>query len=156
MPPVATTPVPPPTSGNIDQTVPAGTVTTKPSVPISATATFSSEVTVKVARIRALDVKAEGPGEISGPGLEITVRIVNGTAKPIDLGNTIVDLTDSEGNPTVPNMSGNEPITGTLAVGATASGSYQFKVPANLRNPVTIAVSYTTSAPVIVFSGKVG
>lgn len=151
--PAITTAVPPPTTGNIHQTVQTKAVTTAPKVPITGTASFKNKVDARITAINPISVQGQGPGEISGPGLEIVVTIDNGSSQEIDLSNTIVDLTDSEGEPAIAITSGGEPFTGVLAPGASATATYEFTVAEDRRDPVSIALSYTTDAPVVIFTG---
>lgn len=150
----ATTPVPPPTSGDIKHTVAVHAPSVKPAVALTAPGDFGSRVSAHIESIRAATTQARGPGEVSGPGLVVTVRIDNGSTKAIDLGNVVVALTGSTGAPASP-MSADpaHPFTATLAAGSHAIGVYVFTIPKADRKPVTLRVSYTAGAPVVVFVG---
>ncbi|MCU1659116.1 MAG: hypothetical protein QOD31_3201 [Pseudonocardiales bacterium] len=92
---------------------------------------------------------------MSGPALELGVRIDNGSAHALDLGNVIVALQDSAGAPADPmSASPAHPFRGTLAAHSHATGIYVFTIPTASRKPVTVSVSYTTAAPVVVFVGN--
>lgn len=152
--PAATTEVPAPTPGNINQTVAPVELTTNAPVPLSDTADYGNGVTVKLSAIESITTQAELPGEISGPGVKLTVDIANASSAAIDLGNVIVDLADATSAPAIP-MTGTPaaPFSGSLAAGTTATGVYVFTVPADYANPATISVTYSTDAPVVVFTG---
>jgi hypothetical protein len=152
--PAATTEVPAPGGGDINQTVPSVEITTNSPVALTDTADYGNGVTVKLGAIEAITTQAQLPGEIAGPGVKVTVDIVNGSSAAIDLGNVIVDLVDGAGEPAIPmTASPANPFTGSLGAGETATGVYVFTVPASYTNPATITVSYTTEAPVVVFVG---
>jgi hypothetical protein len=82
----------------------------------------------------------------------LTIKNTSGGA--IDLSSVIVNLQDKAGTPSNPmSASPAKPVSGKLASGATASGVYVFSLPRSHLNPVTISVSYTTEAPVVLFVG---
>jgi hypothetical protein len=160
-------------AGNIHQKVRAVTVTTKPPVALHAVADFGTGVTARIVSIKAVEVQAVGPGGVSGPGLNIVIEVTNHTAKPINIDNAVVTVTDANGTPGVPMIftpqaskndvdkdlpavnpdSFSYPMTGSLAPHETASGTYVFTIPAGHRNPVTMNFSYAGDAPVVVFKG---
>lgn len=168
----ATSPVPAPRPGNIHQRVAARTVVTERPVALDAVAHFGTGVTARITSVKAVQVQAVGPGEVSGPGLDIDIEVTNHTAKAIDLGNAVVTITDAEGTPgvlmifapeassavdkDVPAVSADSfsrPLTGSLAPHATASGTYVFTIPVGHRKPISVNVSYAGNAPVAVFRG---
>lgn len=152
--PAVTTEVPAPGGGDINQTVAVTEVSTQPAVALAETGDYGNGVTVTLSSIEDVTTSANLPGEISGPGLKVTVQIVNDSGADIDLGNVIVDLQDAAGVPALPmSASPAEPFKGSLAAGATASGIYVFTVPTDYSNPANISVSYTTGAPVVLFVG---
>lgn len=152
--PPATTPVPAPGGGDINQTVPEVEITSNSPVPLTETADFGNGVTVNLAAIQSITTEAQLPGEIAGPGVQVTVDIVNSSSDAIDLGAVIVDLADAAGTPAIPmSASPASPFVGSLAAGQTATGVYVFTVPSTYANPATVSVSYSTKAPVAVFVG---
>jgi hypothetical protein len=153
-PPVASTPVPAPGGGDVNQTVAEVEISSNSPVALTATADYGNGVQVTLGAIESITTEAQLPGEIAGPGVKVTVEIVNGSVAGIELGNVIVDLADGAGTPAIP-MSANpaSPFTGSLAAGKTATGVYVFTVPSSYTNPATITVSYSAEAPVAVFVG---
>ncbi|WP_111767664.1 hypothetical protein [Nakamurella deserti] len=150
----ATTEVPAPGGGNIDETVAESTVTTNPPVAVTDTADYGNGVTASLTKTEKLTTTAELPGEIAGPGVALTVRLVNDSDAPIDLGVVVVDLQDAAGTPAIPmTTSPAAPMTGSLAPGASADGTYVFTLPSTYTGPATVSVSYTVDAPVVVFTG---
>jgi hypothetical protein len=154
VPPAPTTPVPPPSPGDISHTVAVRPASVKPAVPLKTAGNFGGSVTVHVTGIRSATAQARGAGEVSGPGLVITLQFDNASAKTIDLGNVVVALADSKAAPGSP-MSAPpaHPFSGKLAAGGHASAVYVFTIPKADRKPITLSVSYTSAAPVVVFSG---
>lgn len=124
-------------------------------VPLEATADFGTGVTSALDRVEAIRAEAQGPGEVSGPALSFTVRLTNSTAADVDLGAVTVNLADEQGNPGLP-MAGPpaRPLSGVLAAGESVTGTYVFAVDEGSREVVSLEVSYSTQAPVVVFRGS--
>jgi hypothetical protein len=152
--PAAKTSASPP--GSIHSTVPARDIPTASPVSLESTANFGNKVTAKIVSSKSINATAHGSGEISGPAAQLTISVSNGTAQAISLADVTVNLTDAKGNPanTVsdPSM---KPFSGSLAAGKSATGVYVFTLAKNHPNPVTISLSYTVDAPVVLFTGAV-
>lgn len=127
---------------------------TKAPVPLSQPADFGTGVVAKLDKIESIVATAHGPGEISGPALAFTITVTNRSTGTVDLGSVIVNLTDAHGDPGV-SMFGPPAVllSGTLAVGASATGTYVFAVASSAASTVRLEVSYSTQAPTVVFSG---
>jgi len=151
----ATTPVAAPAGGDINQTVPSVELTTAAPVSLTGTAEFGGGVTVDLASIASVQTTAQGPGEVAGPGLVITIRIKNGSAAAVPLDAVNVTVTDAAQTPASP-MSGAPaaPFSGQVAPGAEAQGVYVFTVPSDYTDPASITVSYSTDAPIVLFTGN--
>ena len=151
----ATTPVAAPTPGNITSEVPSVVDETAAPVALSATADFGGGVTGKIVKLESINASARLPGEVAGPALRITFSVTNGSASTIDLRLVTVNVTNSVGTPAVP-ISGNGTnlFTGTLGAGKSAQGIYVLSLATQNRNPVTISVSYSSSAKVVLFTGN--
>jgi hypothetical protein len=143
------------TGGGINATVPARTITTAPPVPLKSPASFGGKVSAFLASIKAINATAQGVGEISGPALQVTFTITNGSSNVVDLGSVTANLQDAAGTPSV-SMIGPPaaPFHGSVAPGKSASGVYVFSLAKNHVNPVSISLSYTTAAPVVLFVGN--
>jgi hypothetical protein len=142
--------------GSIYSTVPSRELPTASPVSLESTANFGNKVTAKIVSSKSINATAHGPGEISGPAAQLTISVSNGTTKPISLADVTVNLTDSKGNPA--NMVSDpsvKPFAGNLAAGKSVTGVYVFTLAKNHPNPVTISLSYTTDAPVVLFTGAV-
>ena len=123
---------------------------------LAATDVLPRKVTISIVSATTGKVQAQTPGEIAGPAVIATIRIVNGTSSPIDLGSTVVTLIDASGNPGEAMTSTPfHPFTQTAAAGKSLDGVYVFRVPASGINPITISVSYAGGAPVALFAGSV-
>jgi hypothetical protein len=142
------------TGGSITQTVPSRSIEVKAPVPLTSAASFDNSVKATIDSVRSMVATAQGPGEISGPAVAVTITVNNGSAKAIDLNNVVVNLLDKAGTPSVPmTASPAKALDGTLAAGKKASGIYVFSLPRSHRNPITISLSYTADAPVVRFVG---
>ncbi len=153
--PAATVEVPAPGGGNINETVAPVELTTNSAVPLTATADYGNGITVRLASIESVTTEANLPGEIAGPGVKVTVEILNSTSVTVDLSAVVVDLQDAAGTPAIPmSAAPAQPFTGSAAAGQTATGIYVFTVPTSYTNPATITVSYSTEAPIVAFVGN--
>lgn len=148
------TPVAPPQPGNINQTVPAVAPATLQAPALTATARAADGVAVQVTNIAAVTTEARFPGEIAGPGLAVTVRVVNSGSTPVDLEGAIVDLRGANGERGI-EMSGgpSSPFAGSVAPGGQAVGVYVFTIPEDQRNPISVRFSYSAQAPTVLFAG---
>ena len=133
-----------------------GTLPTAPPVALDEVADFGTGVTTRVDSLNGIEAQAQGPGEVSGPGVAIDLTVTNDSAAPVDLALFLVNLTDADGNPGIP-MLGDpaEPVEGVLAPGGSVSGTYVFTVDEDARDGIRIEASYSTDAPVVVFAGDV-
>jgi hypothetical protein len=163
--------VPPPQSGDIHQNVPAAKVITKAPVALHAIADFGTGVTARIVSVKAIHAQAVGPGQVSGPALNIVIQVTNHTKKALDLNNAVVNIADAEGTPGVqmistPAEAGDDgvpspgpgsfshPMRGSLAPSATAKGTYIFTIPVAHRDPITVSYSYAGAGPVVLFKGE--
>ncbi len=150
-----TTITPKPGSGNINQTVPSKVLPSNPPVELTQTAQFGGGVTVNLVSIQQIQTVAQGPGEVSGPGLAVTISIKNASNTAISLAAVNVTLGDALDTPGSP-MAGDpsKPFSGELAAGAATSGVYVFALPPDYKDPASISVSYSTDAPIVYFTGN--
>jgi hypothetical protein len=143
-------------SDGIHETVPTQTVRTAAPVAIDKTAAFGHEVTARIAAIKHINAVAQGVGEVSGPALAVSFVIDNGSGSSIDLGSVTANLQDAAGIPsTSMTASPAHPFAGQLAGGGSSTGTYVFALAKGHHNPLTISLSYTTAAPVVLFVGNV-
>jgi hypothetical protein len=125
-------------------------------VPLEETARVG-EVDVSLVAVEEIQGRATGPGDVAGPALRITVQLENGTADPLDLLGVSVTMT--YGTDAVPASPLGDPsvalFSGVLEPGESAEGIYVFRVPADVRDAVSVSVGYQPGAPFAVFSGAV-
>lgn len=156
LPPPATTPVPQQSPGDINSTVPTEPQASRKPVKLDQTSKTGDGVSAELTSIKAIaSVKARGAGEVTAPGLAITVKVTNNTSAALTAGNVVVTLTgsdDAPGNPMTAKPA--KAMTGTLAAGKSATGVYVFTLAENLRKPVTVAVSISGPQPLLVFTGN--
>jgi hypothetical protein len=121
---------------------PSVAISLAPAVKIGTTAKLRDGVRVGIGKIRAVTVKAQQPGEVAGPAASVPVTVTNGSDQPFSLGGMVVTVSYGKGTPGNQTTSGpSKPLTGSLAPGELARGSYVFMVPrknvANLRVQVS-------------------
>ena len=154
--PTRTTAVPAPDDTTIDDVIEEAPPAPVTDAELDDVVLLETGVRVSVVEISGITVEAETPGEIAGPAVAATVRFENGSGEPLDLGGTMVSLVDAAGNVAVPTTSAPAaPTSGTLDDGATAEGTYVFRMPEDTRNAITLTVDYSAGAPVVVFHGSV-
>ena len=110
---------------------------------------------VTLPAIEAIQGSGQGPGNVAGPALRVTVRVVNGGDREISVDGVAVNLSyGPDGAPASPlDDSSARPFTGRLAPGEEAEGVYVFSVPSNARDAVTVDVGYQAGAPRVLFVG---
>jgi hypothetical protein len=120
-------------------------------------ADFGDGVTARVTRVRAVDAKASGAGEISGPAVAFTIRLENGTAKRLRLDTVNVTMVYGEADtPAIPVVGDRRarPLSGVLKPDDARSGVYIFTVPEDMREDVTLTVSHASLSPIVAFRGS--
>jgi hypothetical protein len=126
-------------------------------VALDAPAAVGNGVVATVPSIESFEGAADGPGNIAGPALRITVRIENGTAEAVSLDGVAVNLyTGDDRAPASPlEDPSRAPFTGTVAPGDSAEAVYVFSVATDARDVVTLEVGYQAGAPLLLFTGPV-
>lgn len=138
------------------ETVPVTPVETKEPVPLDSVGDFETGLTVQLASIDSVQAEAQAPGEISGPGLRVTVAASNEKGSPVSLDGVVVFLSyGAEQAPASLFGTSSEPLRGELAGGESRTGTYVFAVPPDQRGDVRVEISYTGSAPTVAFTGSV-
>lgn len=156
LPPPASTPVPQQSPGDVNSTVPTEPQASRKPVDLDETSTTGDGVTARLTSIEAVDsVKARGIGEVTGPGLVITVEVSNKTKSALVVGDLVVTLTGSDASPGNPmTAKPAKPLAGSLAPGKSATGVYVFTLAESARRPVSVAVTVSGPQPVLVFRGN--
>jgi hypothetical protein len=153
--PVPSPSVPKPTATGKPTVVPTK-ATASTTAPLGQTASLGNGVSVRVAKIESVKGEAQGPGEIAGPAVRVTIEVSNGTDKEVPMDLALVNLYYGKGKTPASTLSGPgvAPLSAPIAAGKTASGTYVFSVPESERGSVSVEFSYTTDAPTVIFRGK--
>ena len=150
-----TTPVAPPSPGNTSSTVATRTIDKRKPVTLDKTAQAEEGIDVSLTAVKSITAKAQGPGEVSGPALAITVSIKNSTSGQVSLLNTAVTLTASDGSPgSSMTAAPASQFPSELAGGQSATAVLVFTVDKDKRDPVTVEVSVDPRMPTAVFRGE--
>jgi hypothetical protein len=147
------TPAPTGPTEDVDAPPPA-----QPAVALDQPAAVGDGVTASITSIEPIQGTGTGRGNVAGPALRVTVRIDNGTAKPVSLDGVTVGLTSGEDQTPASSLDDPSqlPFAGTVGPGDTADGTYVFSLPEDSRDPVTVSVGYRAGAPILVFTGSAG
>jgi hypothetical protein len=141
----AAAPPPPGATG-----APVAGITTLPPVPVGQDSPFGGGLVAKVVRIDPVQIAAQGPGEIAGPGASVTVQLDNGGQAPVDLAGVVVNAYDRAGTPT--SGSDSKPaavLTGALGPGESKQGVYVFQSGAGDPAALTVEINYSGSPHVV-------
>jgi hypothetical protein len=127
-------------------------------VPLDSPAAVGNGVTASLTTIEAVQGTANGPGNVSGPAIRVTVHVVNGTSAPITLAGAAVNM--YYGADDAPASPLDDPSARPFGIdmiqpGSSADGVYVFTVPEDQRDKVTVEVGYEAGAPLLLFSGPV-
>jgi hypothetical protein len=125
--------------------------TTLPAIPVGARTPIAENVLVAVDGLRTLTVSATGPGETAGSAVAFTVEVRNGTARPVDVGGFGVTASYGSSIPAIPTGAAPAaPLTGRLAAGDSATGTYVFRMPTDQVGSLAIQVSSNSSPNIVV------
>lgn len=138
-------------------TVPGGGFdpSTEPAVGLDDPAAFESGVTARLDELEAVQGEAQGPGEVSGPAVRVTIELTNGTGAAIALDRTVINVYGGpEQTPGSPlSGPGVDEFSGSLAAGGSATGVYVFALPLDQRDPLQVTVSYDPEDVTVLFEG---
>ena len=140
--------------GNGD-TVPVQTVDTQPPVSIDDVADAGTGMQFRLERLEAVQGEANGPGEIAGPAVRVTVVATNDSNAPVLVEGLVVDLVYGPDDTSAAPLSGPGVVrfAGEIAPRASQTGVYVFDVPVDQRAEVSVIVSYLASVSPVVFTG---
>jgi len=115
-----------------------------------------TSVTASVRSLTKVHTTAAAPGEIAGTGVRIVIRVTNSSAAPVSLASIALRVADGRDEQAISlTRNGSAPLTGSLSAHHSAEGSYVFTLPHGFRNPIAVTFSFSSSAPVTVFTGSV-
>ncbi|MBS1836902.1 MAG: hypothetical protein JST64_04325 [Actinobacteria bacterium] len=128
---------------------------TLPGVPFDRPVEVGNGVTIRLTGVQAVQADAKLPGEISGPAVRFTVSVTNGSTSPVGLDNVSVVLNGSGGTPTATVTDPSAPpLSGSVAPGATATGTYTFSLAVADRDDSNLTIKYSEATPTASFTGS--
>jgi len=126
----------------------------RPPVPPGKEALFSEGLAVRVTGESETTLTGRVPGEVSGPGVLVTVTFRNGSTVPVDLDGIRVTASGPGGVPaSAVDGPPAQPPTGILAPGGTAQASFAFSLPRGSVRAMTLEITSISSADVVVVRG---
>ncbi|MCJ0904457.1 DUF4352 domain-containing protein [Rhodococcus sp. ARC_M6] len=142
---------PPPPPGITD--APAESISTLPPVPIEQPSPLSNGLEVTAVSTEPLELVANGPGEIAGSGVSVTLDFVNKATTDISLDTLTVTAYYGDRLPAAPGAADTAtPVSGSLAPGEHRQGAYVFQIPEDGRDSTIFEVGHTDSQNVIAVS----
>lgn len=129
-----------------------------PAVSLDTPVTVPDGLVVGLPRIEAIEGVGQGPGNVAGPALRVTVRIENTSGASVPLDGVTVNAYHGSGlTPASPlEDPSRQPFAGDLPGGEAAEGVYVFRVPSDARDAVTVELTHRADAPRVLFAGPVG
>jgi hypothetical protein len=110
---------------------------------------------VSLVSVRAATIKATAPGDRSGPGVLVRLKLENTTGKTLDTSFTQVGVTDQAGAPgTLVDGAPTKALDASVRSGRSAQGTYAFVMDDATAGPVTVSVYVTSGQPVVTFRGR--
>jgi hypothetical protein len=103
-------------------------------------------------RSQYVTVKGQGPGELSGPGVALTLQVTNGSSRPLDLDAVTVTAGVRGEEASSSDAAPAKPFSGRLQPGTKAQGVYVFVLPTGASRPVGVVVSLAPDLPVARFT----
>lgn len=156
----ATTPVPEPslaspTATGTPTVVPTGKATSV-KTGLDDKAQTSPGVTARVVRVESVSGVAQGPGEIAGPALRVTIDVKNDSRKSIRTELGLINLYYGKARTPAGPLSGPgaTAFPEQIPAGGTGTGTSVFNVPMDERDLIEVEFSYSTDAAVVIFSGS--
>jgi uncharacterized protein DUF4352 len=131
---------------------PSVAISLAPAVPVGKPAEISDDVRITVGKVRDLRVSAHQPGEIAGPAAAVSVTVRNRSSKRFSLDGMVVTAyyhNDLPANET--SVDPSKPLSGSLAAGKSATGTYVFTVPRKYASTLRVEVSSNQSPTIVQF-----
>jgi hypothetical protein len=131
---------------------PSVAISTAPAVKVGEPVDIKSDVQISIGGIKDVTVKARQPGEIAGPAAAVSVKVKNTSGKPFSLGGMVVTVSYHDGVPGDQTTAApSKVLTGSLAVGKSAKGTYVFNVPSEYAATLHVEVSSDQSPTIVQF-----
>jgi len=123
--------------------------------PVDVAAGGGEVLGVALEGVRAVEVAADGPGEVSGPGIALTVSVRNGNGGPLSLAGLVV--TADSGQDAVPAVAadGGDPLPASLAAGELGRGTYVFLLGDSGAESVRALVTLSADLPIVALRGAI-
>ena len=117
--------------------------------------TRTAGAVISLVSVRSTTVEARNPGDRSGPGLLVRVRLRNATSKTLDTNFVQVGVTDAAGSTAIP-VDGppSDRLASSVRAGRTDEGTYAFVTDERSTGVVTVSVAVTQGQPVVTFRGR--
>ena len=133
-------------------TVPMGSPAsnTLPAVGVGTETDLGSNVFVTVTQIEPTSLTARGPGEVSGPGVIVTIEVRNATNAALDLAGLAINAHYGDGTPAVPAAVQQDALNGTVAPGERKTGKYTFSVPQDQYSSVVVDIQHSGLPNVVI------
>ena len=125
-------------------------------VPLDEPAPAVEGVVAEVTSLEATTAGNDIPGEPSGPAIKVTVRLTNGSDKPVDTAGANVTLTYG-GDDRLPAAGlageGTSVWPESIPAGGHADAVFQFAVPSSPDGDLRVIVDILAAAPNVIFVG---
>ena len=132
-----------------DQATDAGT-NRLPTVPPGESEEVAPGIVVSADALKNVSITGAGPGELSGPGISVTVHVDNDTDAEVDLGGFAVNAYYGK-VPAIPSLgSSADQLAGELAPGGSASGVYLFVKPDGSTGALRLEIEHSGATDVVV------
>jgi hypothetical protein len=152
--PTATSTRPAPSSGTDQSVEPSRPVTTAPPKKLDES-TRTAGAVVSLASVRATTITATGPGDRSGPGVLVRLKLVNSTPRTLDTSFAQVGVTDGAGRSgTLIDGAPTKALDASVRAGRTTEGTYAFLMDDASTGAITVSVFVTSGQPVVTFRGR--
>ena len=116
-------------------------------------ASFGDEITATRVSSKQTEATGSGVGEVSGPAVAVTIKVTNRSSKSLNLATVVVNAYyGKKSTPASPveSAKGQEPFTGILRAGKSATATYVFSVPKGSSDDLLVTLSKGTDASVVV------
>lgn len=117
--------------------------------------TRTAGAVVSLESVRTTTVKARNPGDRSGRGVLVSLRLRNSTSSTLDASFVQVGLTDRAGTAAI-GVDGppTDRLPSSVRAGRTVQGTYAFVTDQGPTDVVTVSVYVTEGQPVVTFRGR--
>ena len=124
--------------------------------PLREKGDLGNGVSVRVSDIQQVDGEAQGPGEVAGPALRVSIEVQNRTDNEISMELALANLYYGPDRAPASSLSGPgaRSFPETIEPGKAAFARYVFGVPKQGHNPLAVEFSYTVEAPTMIFEGN--